>query len=149
MQSTTKRNGTLAEVLFTAEVVKRGMAVSLPVGENQHYDHIVDNGQRLIRIQVKASYTLSKRNCYQIATTSRTSRRIDGKRTSVVIRHLDGYDILAAYVGPRNAWYLIPADAPEISTQQGIDLKPDIPVGKRKRTVDYEKYRENWSLLSN
>lgn len=50
----TKDTGTLAELLVTTSLLKRGYGVSVPVGDNARYDLIVDLNNKLIRVQVKA-----------------------------------------------------------------------------------------------
>jgi hypothetical protein len=49
----TKSIGDRSEAIVLAELVKRGYLVSIPFGENQRYDLIIDDGTRLSRVQVK------------------------------------------------------------------------------------------------
>ena len=49
----TKSVGDRSEAIVLAELVKKGYLVSIPFGENQRYDLIIDDGTRLSRVQVK------------------------------------------------------------------------------------------------
>ena len=49
----TKSKGDLSELLVAVALTKAGYAVSKPLGENQRYDLIADDGERLHRVQVK------------------------------------------------------------------------------------------------
>jgi hypothetical protein len=49
----TKAVGDLSEVMVIAALVRNGYLVSIPFGENHRYDIIADDGQKLLRIQVK------------------------------------------------------------------------------------------------
>ncbi len=46
----------MAEAAFVAKAVSLGLCVSKPWGESQRYDLIVDNGRRLLRVQVKSAH---------------------------------------------------------------------------------------------
>lgn len=48
-----KAVGEASEALVLARLVQLGYAVSIPFGDNQRYDFIVDDGDRLVRSQVK------------------------------------------------------------------------------------------------
>lgn len=49
-----KAVGERVEAIVLAELVKRGVAVSLPFGNNQRYDLVVDDGAGLKKAQVKS-----------------------------------------------------------------------------------------------
>lgn len=49
----TKSIGDISEAFVISQLVKRGYLVSIPFGENHRYDIIADDGNRLLRIQVK------------------------------------------------------------------------------------------------
>jgi len=55
----------------------------------------------------------------------------------------DEIDVLVAYVGPENAWYVIPIEA--FRSVKGVKL---FPV-RRRRPSKHEKYREAWELMMN
>jgi hypothetical protein len=49
----TKSKGDISELRVAVELTKLGYLISKPLGENQRYDLIADDGQRLHRVQVK------------------------------------------------------------------------------------------------
>jgi PD-(D/E)XK endonuclease len=49
----TKAIGDLSEAMVIAAFVRHGYLVSIPFGENHRYDLIADDGNQLLRIQVK------------------------------------------------------------------------------------------------
>ena len=51
-------------------------------------------------------------------------------------------DVLVAYVGPENAWYVIPIEA--LRGVTGVKL---FPVARR-RASKHEKYREAWGVMT-
>lgn len=53
----TKKNGDTSAVIILAKLIRDGYSVSLPWGDNQRYDMIVDTGWRLLRIQCKTAWT--------------------------------------------------------------------------------------------
>lgn len=53
MRRDTKGIGDRSEAAVLAALIRHGYLVSIPFGENQRYDMIADDGERLLRIQVK------------------------------------------------------------------------------------------------
>jgi hypothetical protein len=53
---TPKTVALLTAVPFAAECIRQGAIVSEPLGDDARYDIIVDNGQTLVRVQVKAAH---------------------------------------------------------------------------------------------
>src|SRR5208283_5861543 len=53
---TRKQRGEMAEAAFLARVAGLGFGVAKPWGESSRYDLIVDNGRRLLRVQVKSAH---------------------------------------------------------------------------------------------
>lgn len=50
---TTKRRGSASEAIAMAVFLARGWAVSVPWGDNERYDLVIDRGNGLERVQVK------------------------------------------------------------------------------------------------
>lgn len=48
-----KATGEISEAIVISEMIKIGLVVSLPFGDNQRYDMVVDNGKGLFRCQCK------------------------------------------------------------------------------------------------
>ena len=53
--STTRTTGTLLELEFAVECMRRGAVVSQPFGDNSHYDLLVDVNNTIYRVQVKSA----------------------------------------------------------------------------------------------
>ncbi len=126
-----KRQGELAELVFAARAAKLGWQVSKPYGESSAYDFVVDAGGKLWRVQVK-SVAAERDGTYRIASS--------GGGGSKHTYTEDDIDLLAAYVIPEDAWYLIPV---ECCATKSIHLCPHRP-SKRK----FERFREAWELLA-
>jgi hypothetical protein len=54
-----KQNGTIAECIVTAELIKRDWFVSTPEGDYAPYDRIITKGDFTHKIQVKSSNTFN------------------------------------------------------------------------------------------
>ncbi len=49
----TKLLGNISEIKVAAKLVELGYTISFPFGDNARYDLIADDGERLLRVQVK------------------------------------------------------------------------------------------------
>lgn len=133
-----KQAGCLYEQMFVVEALSRGFDISMPVGDYSQYDAIIDNGGKLIRVQIKgtASERKDRAKAYSITCGM-------GAKTSKKIRYTDdAYDILAALVlkdGDR-FWYIIPRK--EVGTNLTLKLFPN-PTSQGR----WEKFRHGWDLI--
>ena len=84
-----KQKGTLYESMFKTEALKREIAVSAPEGDYLPYDVIVDNGKKLLRIQIKG--TGSKQ-------TSGYKVKVEKGNSPSRKRERDAVDVLAVVV---------------------------------------------------
>lgn len=125
-----KHRGESAELKFMAEAAARGLTVLKPHGDSARYDVVVDNGARLLRVQVKSTSHLAN-GAYRCCYTTRYRAY-----------SANDFDILAAYVFPYDAWYIIPSSAVPPGRVK-VDLYPHRPRGRRL----YDSYREAWRLL--
>ncbi len=112
------------------QAAERGLTVSKPFGDSAPYDVIVDNGKRLLRVQVRCTHVPNSR-CFRVST------RLHGDSRSFTP---DDIDFLVAWVVPYNAWYIVPARA--LPTNE-LKLFPHVP----NSTSRTERYREAWRLL--
>lgn len=135
MANPPKKEGAAHEARFTAAALARGFDVMEPVGDYLPYDRIVLNSVGdSFRVQVKGTAHMQKgKRSYKVmaVTGSETKKRISS----------DDADVLAAYVVPADAWYLIPVDKIKAV---GIYLSPldDSSVGK------YEPWRDAWNVFA-
>lgn len=124
-----KRRGELAELAFLYKAASLGYAVSKPYGDSLPYDFLLDCAGRLVRVQVK-SVASSYRGLYRISSGSGNHHKTPYSPGDI--------DILAAYVVPHDAWYLIPIRA--LAGVLTIALCPHRPSRRR-----FEPFREAWS----
>jgi hypothetical protein len=123
-----KRRGEWAEMCFMARAAERGLVVSKPWGESQHYDFAVEHEKCFLRVQVKSTMS-RKKNSYGCTL-----------RGAVAFYTKDDFDFLAIYIIPRDLWYIVPS-AVAVTGRQRIYLMPDYPGSI------YEPYRENWDQM--
>lgn len=112
--------GRATEARFVADAQSRGLLVSRPFTDAPGYDAIVDNGRRLIRVQVKGC-TPNKRGFCRI--------NINRHRHSK-----PKYDVLAIWMSSVGRWFFAPGHT---RSRTHLDL---YPAGKFART--------GWEILS-
>lgn len=111
--------GIAAELLFSHECLLKGYIVSYPIGNFAPYDVIIDNGKKLLKIQVKRA---SKPD-----VTITAKKHIKSERFS---------DIFAYGIYYNNQWLIIP--------KKDMPKTRNIHLGKKF----IEKYKNNWKILN-
>lgn len=127
-----KKQGEMAELQFLAKASSLGFTVAKPYGDSSRYDFILDNGRRLVRVQVKSVSKLSSGGLYRLHACNGRKR--------VPFRE-DEIEALVAYVIPEDAWYVLP-----VKVLKGLDqfwVCPHIYRSKGR----FERYRDAWHLL--
>ena len=107
-----------------------GFAVAKPWGDSDRYDVIVRFDKIFWRVQVKSVITVKP---------SRVSYRVKTTRGANGTYSADEIDFLAAYVFPKDVWYIFPA--PVVVGKDSVCVRPESP---KCRLI---KYREAWSLM--
>jgi hypothetical protein len=133
-----KRQGNLYEQIFFTEALKHGLEVFTPLGDYLPQDCIVMNqAGRPFKVQIKGTGGLMKegrgglgRYMVTAATGSKEKDPIDCTKV----------DVMAAYVEPKNCWYLIPC---LYLSGIRITLCPHNPQSRGK----YEKFLECWDVF--
>ena len=126
-----KRLGELAELAFIYRAASLGLITMKPHGDSAPYDVVVDNGKRLLKVQVKSVSNLRPGfDMYQI----HTCHGMDPKRPYT----RDEVDFLAVHPGCDAAWFIIPVEV--VAGRTAIYLP--------RRGGRYQQYREAWQLLS-
>jgi len=71
--------GDAAEALLIAELLSRGLTVSLPFGQDQPYDVVTEHGKtgRLLKVQVKMRTNELYPNVYKFGDLSRYVGKVD------------------------------------------------------------------------
>ena len=127
-----KRRGEWAELQFMAKAAKYGLRISKPWGELARYDMVIETGGRFVRVQIKSTMHLRSKGCYvcgiRPCKTSKPYQRGE-------------FDFVAAYVIPKDVWYIIPSSVVVHGKRTGIPLYTSSSTGK------YEAYKEAWHLL--
>jgi len=134
---TSKTVGLLVALPFASECIGRGAIVSEPFGDDARYDVVVDNGKRLLRVQVKTACLKSPGVFY-----------FNGRQRSMIYRSPNGDSSgPACYVTPYaphevdcvvtnvlGLWYVY--DEPH-TFKNNVYIYPDKP----------DSARSNWSAL--
>jgi len=129
----TKVTGERSEANFLSKAAARDFGIAKPWGDSRRYDFILDNGERLHRIQVKCTESIRAR-AYETRATYTT-----GKGRAVYTKK--DIDFIAAHVVPLDIWYIIPV---EVCTP--APMLRFYPHRKAKK-MRLEPYREAWHLL--
>lgn len=94
-----KGTGYILELELALECMKRGAEVSQPIGDNSHYDLLVDTGTKILKIQVKSSSIDQKdKSKYWINTQRKlpTMSANSGPSSRAVAYALGSIDIIAS-----------------------------------------------------
>ena len=129
----TKRCGERSEAAFLHKASSLGFGVAKPWGDSERYDFILDNGHRLLRVQIKAT------DCLRAGAYETRATYTDRKGRAVYSPN--DIDFLVAHVVPLDVWYVIPVQACIPAPMLRF-----YPHRKAKR-MRLEKYREAWHLL--
>ena len=125
----TKDVGIETELIVLTKLVNLGYTVSQPYGDNAPYDFILDNGKKLLKIQVK---TAEKRqnNSLRISLSKRTgSKRL--KRQKYHNLKIDG---VIAYSKTNNEFYYINLHKYKIAE---IHLRDKKTTKKELKTMNF------------
>lgn len=132
-----KRRGELAELIFSLKAATMGLAVCKPFGDSFPYDVVIESNHRMLRIQVKSSFS-SNRAGYCINLGAR------GDAAGHRLYTPEEIDFVAAYVVCHDAWYIIPATA--LGTAKSVRL---YPAGSKKQGAgQFEQFLEAWDLIT-
>ena len=82
----TKQVGDTSEAIVLAELVERGYTVSVPFGDNDPYDLVVDTVDGLHKVQIKTGWI--EDGCLRFKTGSKTTRE-----GTVVVEDYDDDDV--------------------------------------------------------
>jgi hypothetical protein len=114
------------------KAIAEGFAIAKPWGDSERYDFILDNGRRLWRIQVRST-EYEWHSGFKI----HADIRIKGR---VVLLTSNDVDIIAAYIVPRNIWYIVPI---EEATLKALWFNPE----RSTKGTRWERFREAWDYL--
>lgn len=86
---TTKQKGILTEEFIKLWFLRKGFSVSVPVGDNDRYDFIVDFDGKLIRFQCKSGNLTRTTGCLNFATASLKRDKTGSHRTCYTKTDID------------------------------------------------------------
>lgn len=130
-----KSVGEITEALILARLVEMGMSVSIPFGNNQRYDLIVDDGERLIRAQCKTGRMHN--GCVTFGTSSING--FTGEK-----RDYEGQiDVFLVYCPQTKGFYWIPLHGEKATkSKRTMSLRVHPAIGGTKSHIkwarDYE-----------
>jgi hypothetical protein len=122
-----KQRGEWAELCFMTRAAEHGLCITKPWGEMAHYDFAIEHQGHFVRVQVKSTKFL-RRGTYACCVFTRSGPY-----------GANEIDFVAAYVIPKDLWYIVPAHVFE--GQYHIHLSP------HRENLKYARYREAWHLL--
>jgi hypothetical protein len=122
-----KQRGEWAELRFMTRAAEHGLSITKPWGEMAHYDFAIEHHGHFLRVQVKSTM-YKRRNSYLCNVRSSNGPYGDNQ-----------IDFVAAYLIPKDLWYIIPAHA--FRGKPSVYLSPHLKVSK------YGRYQEAWHLL--
>jgi hypothetical protein len=123
-----KKRGEWVELVFAVRAMELGLRLARPWGESSGYDFTVDQGARIVRVQVKS--TIFKEGVSGYSCTLKDSKGPYKKNT---------FDFVAAYVIPEDVWFVIPEKV--VRGMWSVGLYPKLETAK------YREYQEAWHLL--
>ncbi|HTW85023.1 MAG TPA: group I intron-associated PD-(D/E)XK endonuclease [Candidatus Sulfotelmatobacter sp.] len=97
----TKSVGDISEARVLTALMEAGYVVSRPFGENQRYDLVIDDGQRLYRVQVKTGRLRGAVIAYSCSSSH-------AHRNGVQRPYFGEIDYLAVYCPQTRKVYLLP-----------------------------------------
>ena len=137
--ATLKQRGEWVELQFMAQAALRRFIVSKPWGDVQAYDVGIEHHQNFLRVQVKSTSARCGAG-YRCMFKPNFKKKRDYS--------LDQIDLFAAYVIPKDAWYLIPASVLLGERRLTMAMLCPVVTPKKKASYRYECYRDAWSLLT-
>jgi hypothetical protein len=123
-----KRRGEWAEMVFAGTSFAGGAEFGASLGESCGYDFVVDQGGRMLRVQVKSTIYREGEEGY-VCTLSDSKGPY--KKNS--------FEFVAAYVIPDDVWFILPEK--KIRGMWSIGLYPKLESAK------WRNYQEAWDLL--
>jgi hypothetical protein len=123
----TKIKGDVAELRVAAALVANGFSVSKPLGENQRYDFIADDGTTLRRVQVKTGRIRDGVVMFNCCSTHGHRRKTLQTRP-----YLGQIDVLAVFCPENEKVYIIPESE---LTRSKIQLRLVAPRNNMVKTI--------------
>jgi hypothetical protein len=132
-----KHDGDIAEAFTTALFLSKGYTVLQPVGDNQRYDLVVENGDGFRKIQVKSCSI--KNGCVVAYTRSVHNSRT---KTTCIVYNTNEIDAFALYCKDNGQLYYI--NAKDIADDNGdlpktVSLRVHASKNNQTKNVKWAK----------
>lgn len=131
--------GLIAEVRFTHDALSRGFSVSQPVGNQKGYDCVLESGGKCYRVQVRATEQVDPR-CTKTKIYLVEMRGAPSHRRGKKVFESGGFDVLAVWLIPEQAWVMVAPSEIKIRSQLRIGtqwMRDDWSIfGARGRPTD-------------
>lgn len=136
--------GTTSELLAKVHFLNKGYIVSKPINDFNRYDLIIDNGEKIERVQVKTAYWDNNKKRYLVSCVV---THIRGDENRYNKKYEEGsFDLLACVHPESNSIYVIPFE--EVEGRRSLTLYPDgKPKAVNSRYRDFEDYKEKLTML--
>ncbi|MFB6298912.1 MAG: group I intron-associated PD-(D/E)XK endonuclease [Halobacteriales archaeon] len=131
----TKHIGDTSEAMVISQLIRRGYSVSIPFGDNDPYDIIVDSNAGLYRVQVKTGWI--ENGCIRFKTYSQTTDGGDSIDRDYTAKDVD---VFAVRCRDTDKCYWVPvSDTGKKNTYLRVeDAHIDHPRIKRADTFGFD-----------
>ena len=126
----THTKGQLAELKVQQRAVEKCYLVSKPIYDGGRYDLIIDDGQKLWRVQVKYADGGAS-HCEGAVTVGLEKRRKDGN----LLYTSDEIDLLLVYLPKKELVLSFPAE--KFHQKTGIQIRLELPKNHQKNGVNF------------
>ena len=136
-----KTVGTILELQFAAECIRRGAVVSQPFGDNAHYDFLVDVRAKIYRVQVKAASPKADSRSFSVNLTRKLPkmRPDDPGGSSRSVRYEEGVlDCIVTRAG--GIWFFF--DNPHL-----LSANESVYPDASREAYKGNRGRERWDLI--
>lgn len=113
-----------------ARASEHGLHICKPWGDSRRYDFVVEHEGKFLRVQVKST-TCRRGNSFVCTFNSRFTPSYSSAEI----------DFLAAYIIPKNIWFIFPVSV--VLECRRVVLSPHLDISK------YGPYEEAWHLMRN
>lgn len=138
MKNNSKSIGERSEAIILAHILKLGYSASIPFGNNQRYDMILDDGEKLFKVQCKTGRLIQGCVSFSVASKNGFTKKRKSYHGDVdlFLVHCDG------------VIYRIPiSDVPTNEMRLRIEpLKPTAPTSTVRWAKDYIYNSKNENL---
>jgi hypothetical protein len=125
----TKAQGDLSELAVMKKLASKGFWLSIPFGENQRYDVLADDGERVLRVQVKTGRL--RNGVIKYACCSAHYHR-GGKDQP----YFGQIDLLAVFCPDNDTVYMLP-ESELVATRAHLRIEP--PKNNMRKTIRWAR----------